>query len=74
MNLHSFIFWGIAGITGFISILLSISIIKFQRKLAHKAVEPGEFHDNTVLSVIWTLVPVGLLVILLALTFQAIKF
>jgi len=68
------IFWGVAGITLVVSLLLSYAIIRFQHKLADQSpTNSGEFRDHRVLDFIWTLVPVGILAILLVLAFQAMR-
>jgi len=78
ISFNTIIFWGVAGITLVVSLLLSYSIIRFQHKLANPSptVEPpdaGNFRDNSVVGFIWTLVPVGILTVLLILAFQAMQ-
>jgi heme/copper-type cytochrome/quinol oxidase subunit 2 len=71
-SFNAIIFWSVAGITAGISLLLSYSIYRFQRKLADRPpINAGDFRDNGVLDFIWTLVPVGILAVLLVLAFQA---
>jgi heme/copper-type cytochrome/quinol oxidase subunit 2 len=71
-SFNTIIFWSVAGITAGISLLLSYSILRFQRKLADQPpADGGDFRDNSVLGFIWTLVPVGILAILLILAFQS---
>ncbi len=73
-TLATAIFWGVVGVTGLVSLLLSYSVIRFQRKLAHKSTGMSQFRDHSILGFIWTLVPVGLLAILLFLAFQSMQF
>ena len=72
-SFSSIIFWSVAGITMVASLLLSYSIVRFQRNLAGKSTGAGSFHDNSVLDFIWTLIPVGILAILLLLSFRAMQ-
>jgi len=72
ISFTAIVFWGVAGITLVVSLLLAYSIIRFQHKPANQPpADTGDFRDNNVLSFIWTLVPVGILVILLILVFRA---
>jgi heme/copper-type cytochrome/quinol oxidase subunit 2 len=73
-SFNTIIFWGVAGITGVVSLLISYSIIRFQRSLAGKSSGAGSFRDNSVLGFFWTLVPLGILAVLLILSFQAMQF
>ena len=72
ISFTAIVFWGVAGITLVVSLLLSYSIIRFQHKPANQSpADAGDFRDHNVLSYIWTLVPVGILAVLLILAFQA---
>jgi len=74
INFNAIIFWGVAGITLVVSLLLSYSIIRFQHKLADQTpTNAGDFRDHRGLGLIWTLVPVGILTVLLILAFQAMQ-
>lgn len=78
ISFNTIIFWSVAGITLVASLLLSYSIIRFQHKLADQSStvespDTGDFRDNSVLGFIWTLVPVGILAVLLILAFQAMQ-
>jgi cytochrome c oxidase subunit 2 len=55
-----------------VSILLVYSLIRYRRKSAADP-EPEQIHGSTTLETIWTLVPVGILVVLLVLTFQTLR-
>jgi heme/copper-type cytochrome/quinol oxidase subunit 2 len=71
-SLYLFIFWSVAGITTIVSILLSFSIIRFQRNMAGKSADTGNFRDNPALGFIWSLVPIAILAVLLILAFRAL--
>ena len=73
ITFSTIIFWSVAVITLVVSLLLSFSIIRFQHNLADQSTEPGDFRDNNVLGFIWTLVPLGILAVLLILAFQAMQ-
>ena len=62
------IFWMVVVIFAVTSGLLSYSLIRFQRK----STDPRQFPDNPALGIIWTLVPVGILAVLVVLTYQTI--
>jgi heme/copper-type cytochrome/quinol oxidase subunit 2 len=72
-SLSTIIFWIIVVVFAITSVLLSYSLIRFQRKSTNEAKTNQQFQDNPVLAIIWTLVPVGILVVLLVLTFQTIS-
>lgn len=52
--------------------LLIYSLVRFRRRSADDPEPDQSFHGSTTLEVIWTLVPVGILVALLVLTYQTI--
>jgi heme/copper-type cytochrome/quinol oxidase subunit 2 len=67
------IFWSAVVVLSITSVLLSYSLLRFQRKSTN-ALKTGQiFRDHTLLGIIWTLIPVGILVTLLILTFQTMQ-
>lgn len=72
-NLPYVIFWIAAAIFLIACTLLSYSLIRSQHHSAGKAEPKQNFHSNGLLELIWTLIPVGILVLLLILTFQTIQ-
>ncbi|MDE2345425.1 MAG: cytochrome c oxidase subunit II [Gammaproteobacteria bacterium] len=66
-DLHMYVFWVCVGIGVVVFSLMIISIIWHRKAAGHKA---AHFHDNTALEVIWTIVPV---IILVALAIPAAK-
>jgi heme/copper-type cytochrome/quinol oxidase subunit 2 len=50
--------------------LLLYSLMRFQRRVPDDPGPDQSFHRNTALEVIWAVIPVGILVALLVLTFQ----
>ncbi|MBI1882000.1 MAG: hypothetical protein HYR94_27810 [Chloroflexi bacterium] len=52
--------------------LLIYSLVRFRRKSANGPEPDQSFHGNTTLEVIWTAIPVGILAILLVLTYQTL--
>ena len=53
--------------------LLIYSLIRFRRKSEDDPEPDQSFHGNATLETIWTLIPVGILVVLLVLTFQTFR-
>ncbi len=53
--------------------LLVYSLVRFRRKSDNDPEPDQNFHGNTTLEVIWTIIPVGILITLLVLTFQTFK-
>ena len=72
-NLHDTIFWSAAVVFLIASTLLSYSLVRVQRKPAGDTESDQDFHGNIVLEIIWTLIPVGILMALLILTFQTMQ-
>jgi heme/copper-type cytochrome/quinol oxidase subunit 2 len=56
-----------------VSFLLMYSLVRFRRKSATNPKTDQSFRDSAVLETIWMLIPVGLLVILVVLTFQTLN-
>jgi cytochrome c oxidase subunit 2 len=56
-----------------VCVLLFYSLIRFRRKSDNDPEPDQSFHGNTTLEVIWTIVPVGILISLLVLTFQTFQ-
>jgi heme/copper-type cytochrome/quinol oxidase subunit 2 len=69
-NLSDIIFWIAVVILTIASTLLSFSLIRVQRQSTDNPKSKQNFRDPTMLGIIWTLIPVGILVALLILTFQ----
>ena len=67
------IFWSAVVVLSITSVLLSYSLIRFQRKSTNTLKTGQFFRDHTLLGIIWTLIPVGILVALLILIFQMMQ-
>ena len=67
------IFWSAVVVLLITSVLLSYSLIRFQRKSTNELKTGQIFRDHTVLGIIWSLIPVGILVTLLILAFQKMQ-
>lgn len=72
-NLPYVIFWIAAVIFLIACTLLSYSLIRSQHRSAGDAEPEQNFHSNGVLELVWTLIPVGILVLLLILTYQTMQ-
>jgi cytochrome c oxidase subunit 2 len=53
--------------------LLIYSLIRFRRRSANDPEPDQSFHGSATLETIWTIIPVGILVVLLVLTFQTLR-
>lgn len=53
--------------------LLIYSLVRFRRRSPTDPEPERSFQGNTTLELIWTIIPVGILVTLLVLTFQTIQ-
>jgi cytochrome c oxidase subunit 2 len=53
--------------------LLGYSLIRFRRRSADDPEPDQSFHGSATLETIWTIIPVGILVVLLVLTFQTLR-
>jgi heme/copper-type cytochrome/quinol oxidase subunit 2 len=71
-NLSYIIFWIVVVILTITSTLLSFSLIRLQRQSTDNPKTEQNFRDPTILGIVWILVPVGILGMLLILTFQTI--
>lgn len=60
-SFHNFLLWIIAAITLFVTVLLAYVILRFNKKANP---EPAQFSHNTLIEVIWTAVPVIILIII----------
>lgn len=58
---HSFVLWIITAITIFVTALLIWVVIRYNRKANPK---PADFSHNTMIEVVWTLVPVLILIVI----------
>lgn len=72
-NLPDIIFWIAATIFLIVCTLLSYSLIRSRHRSADDVETEQNLHRNGVLEMIWTLIPVGILILLLILTFQTIQ-
>ncbi len=72
-NLHTTILWIAAAVFLIVCGLLIYSLIRFRRKSADDPEPDQSFHGSAVLETIWTIVPVGILLVILVLTFQTLK-
>ncbi|MEO8509301.1 MAG: cytochrome c oxidase subunit II [Betaproteobacteria bacterium] len=66
-DLHSYIFWVCAVIFVLVFGVMFYSIFKHRRSVGHKA---AQFHENTTVEVVWTVIPI---LILLAMAWPATK-
>jgi cytochrome c oxidase subunit 2 len=69
--LHSFVFWIITAITTFVLALLVIVIVRFNAR-AHPT--PSRTTHNTLVEVLWTVIPVCVLVIIALPSFRILFF
>jgi heme/copper-type cytochrome/quinol oxidase subunit 2 len=67
------ILWLAAGISVVVCGLLAASLIKAQRNSARQADPDQNYQNSPILEIIWTFIPVGLLLLILVLTFEAMK-
>jgi cytochrome c oxidase subunit 2 len=72
-NLHTITLWIASIVFLIVCTLLIYSLIRFRRKSADEPEPDQSFHGNTTLEVIWTIIPVGILVTLLVLTYQTLQ-
>ena len=66
-DLHTLIMWIILGIFVLVFGVMSIAIVKHRKSLGHQA---QQFHENTTVEVLWTIVP---FVILIGMAYPATK-
>jgi cytochrome c oxidase subunit 2 len=62
-NLHMYAFWMMVGIGVIVFGIIIFSLIFHRKAIGHKA---AQFHENTVLEVIWTIIPFLILIALAA--------
>ncbi|MDX1520396.1 MAG: cytochrome c oxidase subunit II [Anaerolineae bacterium] len=72
-NLHTIVLWIATLVFVIVCGLLFYAIIKFRRKSDDDPEPDQSFHGNVVLETIWTIIPVGILIVLLVLTFQVLN-
>lgn len=72
-NLHRVVLWIAIAIFLVVNGLLIYSLIQFRRKSAPDSKSNSKIHGNAVLEAIWILIPIGILIALLILTFQTLK-
>ena len=72
-NLPYIIFWIAAAVFLIACTLLSYSLVRSPRRSAGDAEPEQNFHGSGVLEMIWTLIPVGILAVLLLLTYQTMQ-
>jgi cytochrome c oxidase subunit 2 len=71
-NLHNIALTIATLVFAIVCSLLIYALIRYRRKSTEEA-EPEQIHGNATLETIWTLIPVGILVVLLVLTFQSLR-
>lgn len=71
VDFHNLLLWIISGIVLVVTVLLIYACIKFRRK---KGVEPATFAHNTLIEVIWTIVPVIILIVIAIPSFKLLYF
>ena len=71
-NLHNLIFWIALAVFLVVCALLIYALVKFRRRSDDDAPDQ-DFHGSATLETIWTLIPVGILVVLMVLTFQTFR-
>jgi cytochrome c oxidase subunit 2 len=69
-NLHMIVLWFAIVVFAVVCTLLIYSLVRFRRKSAG---DPDQsFHGNATLETIWTIIPLGILVVLVVLTLQTV--
>jgi len=71
-NLHNIALVIATLVFAIVCTLLIYALIRYRRR-SNEDPEPEQIHGNATLETIWTLIPVGILVILLVLTFQSLR-
>jgi cytochrome c oxidase subunit 2 len=71
-NLHTIVLWIASIVFAIVCGLLLYSIVRFRRKSENDPEPDQSFHSSVVLETIWTIIPVGILLVLLVLTFQVL--
>ncbi len=72
-NLHNLILWIAIAVFAVVCILLIYSLVRFRRRSDDDPEPDQSFHGNATLETIWTIIPVGILVVLLVLTLQTFQ-
>lgn len=70
-HFHDLLLWIITAITIIVTVLLAYACIKFRRK---KGVKPADFAHNTLLEVVWTIIPVVILIVIAIPSFKLLYF
>lgn len=70
-HFHGLLMWIITGIVIFVTALLVYAVIKFRRSKVDK---PATYAHNTLIEVIWTLVPVIILIVIAIPSFKLLFF
>jgi len=73
MTLNWIILWTAAAILVIVSGLLSASLLRVRRKPGSNLEAEQKYDHNVTLEIVWTVIPAGLLLLILALTFQAVR-
>lgn len=58
-DLHTLIMWIIVGIFVVVFGVMAIAIVKHRKSVGHKA---EQFHENTTVEIIWTIIPFVILI------------
>jgi heme/copper-type cytochrome/quinol oxidase subunit 2 len=69
-NLHTIILWTTTVVLLIASLLIVFSLVRLQRQSARGEQTVG--NSNSALDLLWTLIPIGILALLLLLTYQAV--
>ncbi len=71
VSFHNMMLWIIAGITAFVTLLLVYVILRFNKRTNPK---PAEFTHNVLIEVIWTIIPVIILIIIIIPSLRLLYF
>lgn len=72
-DLPNIVLWAATAVSLIVCGLLLYSFLRFRRKPAGEAEPEQHFDHNPILETIWMIIPVGILVALLILTFQTMQ-
>ena len=70
-NLHTWVFWLMVAIVAFVTILMAFILFRFSEK---RNPVPSKTSHNTLIEVIWTIVPVIILLVLVVPSMQLLRF
>lgn len=70
-HFHDLLLWIIVAITVIVTLLLVYAVVKFRRR---KNVEPATFAHNTLIEVLWTIIPVIILIVIAIPSFKLLFF